>query len=377
MRTSRARRVAMAAMSAAVAAACHGSEPYQKPLTPVRVQTVAAGVAAPGVRYSASVEPNTRVDLAFKAGGYIQSLARTNGREIQDGDRVTRGMVLARVHTTDYAEKVKQARSQLAEAEAAATQVTQAHARATQLYQAHAITRPELEQAEAGLATVKAKLAGARALVQEAENAQADTALVSPIDGIVLKRLIEVGSLVGPGSGGFVLADTSSVKVVFGAPDTMLGALKAGAIEAVTSEAVPGRAFSGRITKIAPTADPRSRVFDVEITIPNQDGALKVGMVAVVQLAARAAPATAAAVEGGALALPLSAIVRSKDTPDGYAVYVVEERAGAAVARRRNVVLGEMLGNQIAVTGGVRAGERVIISGGSIVNDGEAVRIVL
>ncbi|MEP6592119.1 MAG: hypothetical protein ABJC51_00410, partial [Acidobacteriota bacterium] len=72
-----------------------------------------------------------------------------------------------------------------------------------------------------------------------------------------------------------------------------------------------------------------------------------------------------------------AAIVRSKDTPDGYAVYVVEERAGAAVARRRNVVLGEMLGNQIAVTGGVRAGERVIISGGSIVNDGEAVRIVL
>jgi RND family efflux transporter MFP subunit len=363
-------------MAAGLAGACGHNEPYEKPLTPVRVQAVAHSAAADGVRYSASVEPNTRVDLAFKAGGYIQTLATTGGRSIQDGDRVTRGMVLARIHTTDYAEKVKQARSQLAEAEAAAAQINQAHARATQLYQARSITKPEYEQAEAALATVNAKLAGARALVQEAENAQTDTALVSPIDGIVLKRLIEVGSLVGPGSGGFVLADTASVKVVFGAPDTMLRTLKAGDVETVTSEAVPNREFQGRITKIAPTADPRSRVFDVEITIPNRDGALKVGMVAVVQLGAPAAITTAAATAGN-LAVPLSAIVRSRDKADGYAVYVVEDAAGAAVARLRNVVLGEMLGNQIAITGGVRAGERVIISGGTIVNDGEHVRIVL
>jgi RND family efflux transporter MFP subunit len=363
-------------MAAGLAGGCAQSEPYEKPLTPVRVQAVAHSAAADGVRYSASVEPNTRVDLAFKAGGYIQALARTDGRNIQDGDRVTRGMVLARIHTTDYAEKVKQARSQLAEAEAASAQVNQAHARATALYKARSITKPEYEQAEAALATVNAKLAGARALVQEAENAQTDTALVSPIDGIVLKRLIEIGSLVGPGSGGFVLADTASVKVVFGAPDTMLRRLKAGDLETVTSEAVPNREFQGRITKIAPTADPRSRVFDVEITIPNRDGALKVGMVAVVQLGAPA-EASAPAAGPGNLAVPLSAIVRSKDKHDGYAVYVVEETGGAVVARLRNVVLGDMLGNQIAITGGVRAGERVIVSGGTIVTDGEHVRIVL
>jgi RND family efflux transporter MFP subunit len=362
-------------MAAGLAGGCAQSEPYEKPLTPVRVQAVAHSAAADGVRYSASVEPNTRVDLAFKAGGYIQSLATTGGRKIQDGDRVSRGMVLARIHTTDYAEKVKQARSQLAEAEAAAAQINQAHARATQLYQARSITKPEYEQAEAALATINAKLAGARALVQEAENAQTDTALVSPIDGIVLKRLIEVGSLVGPGSGGFVVADTASVKVVFGAPDTMLRTLKSGDVETVTSEAVPNREFQGRITKIAPTADPRSRVFDVEITIPNRDGALKVGMVAVVQLGPPAGPSPAAATAGG-LAVPLSAIVRSRDKA-GYAVYVVEEAGGAPVARLRTVVLGDMLGNQIAITGGVRAGERVIISGGTIVNDGEHVRIVL
>jgi len=362
-------RVASVLALAAVTAGCAKDEAYQKPPTPVRVQAVAQTAPGSGVRYSASVEPRTRVDLAFKAGGYIQQLAEVGGRTIQDGDRVTRGMVLARIRPADYEEKVKQARSQLAEAEAAHVQAKAAYDRATQLLQARSLTRPEYEQAQAAYDTVQAKLAGARALVQEAENARADTSLTSPIDGVVLKRLVEVGSLVGPGVGGFVLADTSSVKVVFGAPDTMLKALHVGTVQAVTSEALPDRSFSGRITKIAPAADPRGRVFDIEITVPNADGALRVGMVAAVQVGNKSAAATAPA-----LALPLSAIVRSKGR-DGYAVFVVEDKGGESFARLRDVTLGGMVGNQITVAGGIEAGVPVIIDA-ALLNDGERVSLI-
>lgn len=358
---------------AGIASGCAREEAYEKPLTPVRVQAVTRAGGAPAIRYSASIEPRTRVDLAFKAGGYIEELAKVDGREIQDGDRVTRGMVLARIRPTDYLEKVNQARSVLAEAEAAMAAAKPAFDRASQLFQAKSIARPDFEQAQAAYDTVQAKLAGARALVQEAENARADTALTAPIDGIVLKRLIEVGSLVGPGVGGFVLGDVSSVKAVFGAPDTMLKSMKVGATAPIASEALPNRQFTGRITKIAPTADPRSRVFDVELTIPNGDGALKVGMVAVVQVDTGETPADNAA----PLVVPLAAIVRSTDKPDGYAVYVVEESGGKTVARRRNVTLGDMMGNQIAVIDGVGAGDRVIVSGATIVVDGEPVTLAM
>lgn len=364
---------AMLVCAAGFVAGCTKQPPYEKPLTPVRVQVANRAAAASGVRYAASIEPNTRVDLAFKAGGYIQSIAKVGGRDIQDGDRVTRGMLLARVKPADYDEKVKQARSQLAEAEAAAVPTKQAYDRATSLFQAKSLTRPELEQAQAAWATVQAKLAGARALVQEAENARGETALVSPINGIVLKRLIEVGSLVGPGVGGFVLADTSTVKVVFGAPDTMLHRLRPGMVETVTSEAMAGREFHGRITKIAPNADPRSRVFDVEVSIPNADGALKVGMIASVQLDV---PASATDLQADTLAVPLTAIVRSKTKPDGYAVYVLEGNGVTGVARLRDVTLGEMVGNQVGVISGIKPGEKVIVSGGTIVNDGEQVRVL-
>jgi multidrug efflux system membrane fusion protein len=357
--------------TAVVTASCAKEEPYEKPLTPVRVRAVQPYVTGSAIRYSASVEPHRRVDLAFKAGGYIEQLTAIGGRTIQDGDHVTTGMVLAQIRPADYEEKVKQARSQVAEADAAQVQVKAALDRATLLFQSRSLTRPEYEQAQAAYDTVQAKLAGARALVQEAENARADTTLKSPINGIVLKRLVEVGSLVGPGVGGFVLADTSSVKVVFGAPDTMLKTLTLGAVEPVTSEAVPNRAFSGRITKIAPAADPRSRVFDVEITVPNADGALKVGMVAVIQVGDQ----TAVPVQP-ALVVPLAAIVHAKDR-DGYAVYVVEDTAGKSTVHLRTVSLGPMIGNEISVTEGLRQGERVVISGAPVVTDGDQVSLIL
>jgi len=363
--------VAWVLASAAIIGSCAKQEAYQKPPTPVRVQAVGRSASTSGIRYSASVEPLNRVDLAFKAGGYIQQLARIGGRTIQDGDRVTRGMVLARIRPADYEEKVKQAQSQLAEAEAAQAQAKAAYDRATRLFEARSLSRPDYEQAQAAYNTVEAKLAGARSLVQEAENARTETALTSPISGVVLKRLVEVGSLVGPGSGAFVLADISSVKVVFGAPDTMLQSLRVGAVQAVSSEAAGERRFNGRITKIAPAADPRNRVFDVEITVPNRNGALRVGMVAVVHVGdggVSAAPP--------ALVVPLSAIVRGKNG-DGYAVYVIDDKGGKTTAHLRNVTLGTMIGNQIAVVQGVEAGDRVVVSGATIVNDGDQVSLIL
>jgi multidrug efflux system membrane fusion protein len=363
--------VAVAMVAGALAAACSRTEPYQKPLTPVQVRTVEPAGAPTPVRYSAVIEPRSRVDLAFRVGGYIDDLATVGGRTIQEGDRVTRGMMLARLRASDYDERIKQARSQVAEAEAAVSASKAAFDRAGALFKSKSLSRPEYEQAQAAYETTQAKLSGAQALVQQAENARGDSVLTSPIDGIVIRRLVEVGSLVGPGTGGFVLADISSVRAIFGAPDTMLKVLKVGAAAPVRSEALPGRQFEGRVTNIAPNADPRSRVFDVEVTIANGDGALKVGMVAVV------------AIDDGAerrqqapLAVPLSAIVRSKEKPDGYAVFVVEEAQGRMIARLRDVTLGQMLASEIAVTGGLRQGERVIVSGVTMVADGETVSIV-
>jgi multidrug efflux system membrane fusion protein len=128
--------------------------------------------------------------------------------------------------------------------------------------------------------------------------------------------------------------------------------------------------FRGRITRIAPSADPNSRVFEVECTIANSDNRLKVGMIAALKIAMQASsPQTA-------LLLPLNAIVRPKNDPQGYAVFVVEEQDGKARARERKVGLGDVTGNSIAVNAGLQGGEKVIVRGATLVVDQQEVRII-
>jgi multidrug efflux system membrane fusion protein len=74
--------------------------------------------------------------------------------------------------------------------------------------------------------------------------------------------------------------------------------------------------------------------------------------------------------------VPLSAIVKSKDKPASYAVFVIEEQSGKQIARSRIVNLGEAYGNTVAVIDGLKTGERVVTTGATLIVDGERVEVI-
>jgi RND family efflux transporter MFP subunit len=290
-------------------------------------------------------------------------------RDVQDGDTFTKGTVLARVQEADYRAKVDQAKAQLAQGQAALEKSRQDFQRASQLFATQSMTAPDYDSAKQELESAQASVAGARAQVTEAELSVRYCALATPIDGVVLQRNIEVGTLVGPETIGFVLADLSSVKAVFGVPDVMLKNLQLGSSLTITTESLRDTKFTGRITAISSAANERSRIFDVEVTVPNPQNQLKAGMIASLQIADKQLS------EPGAV-VPLTAIVRSPHDPDGYALFVVEERDGTSMARLRPVRLGEVYGNRIIVAEGVQMGERVVVTGATLIMDSERVRVV-
>jgi RND family efflux transporter MFP subunit len=368
-------KVAVALLVAA-AAGCGRTHAAKPPARPVRVQAVRGEAASGGLRYSATIQPYEQVPLAFKAGGYVRELRQVVGpdgrrRHLQQGDAVTRGTVLARLQSSDYQERVNQARAQLAEADAGLTRARADAARAEALYAAQALTRPDYDGAIAALASSTARVEGARAQLQAAQISLDDATLVSPSNGVVLARQIEVGALAGVGSAAFTVADLTRVKAVFGVPDLVVGRLRIGTPLRVTGEAFGPEEFPGRVTAVSPSADAQSRVFNVEVTIPNGDGRLKAGMIASVELA----PASAPEIPAGAATVPVSAVVKS--TKSGtYAVFVVDGSPETPTARSRDVSLGRISGNRVAVTGGVEVGERVVVSGASLLVDGDRVRVI-
>jgi RND family efflux transporter MFP subunit len=362
--------------AASLAAACTKVEGVEaKPARPVKTQAVTMAPAASGVRYSATIEAFQEVPLAFKASGYVDDLIQRKGadgrqRAAQAGDRVSRGTVLARVHESDYQEKVNQGRAKLAEGEASLRKAQLDLERAKTLFAADSLIKPELDSAQASFDSAQARVTSARADIELALSALRDCTMVSPATGVLLERKIEVGTLVGVGTVGFVVGDVSAVKARFGIPDAAIATVKLGETIGVSVDAVTEKTFNGRITSVAPTADPQSRVFDVEVTIPNADGRLRPGMIGSLALGTPAAPAAQP------LIVPLSAVVKSAVDSDKYALMVVERKGDVEVARLRTVELGDVMGNGVAVTQGVASGERVVVTGASLLVDGDPVRLI-
>lgn len=358
---------------ALLVAGCDGGGPPAHPPTPVRVSPVGTYEETVGLRYSANIEALTQVNLAFKSAGYVDLILERKGadgrmRILQVGDRVTQGEMLAHVRESEYLDRVNSARAQLQQAQANYDKARLDFERAANLFKSDSVTKAQYDAAKAAFDSSTAAVDNAQASLQQGSTALNDCSLRSPLTGWVLERGVEIGALAGTGTLAFVLADIRLVKAVFGVPDTKVNYAKLGAPQTVTTSSLPGE-FHGRITAVSPSADPKSRVFSVEVTIPNYDGRLKPGMIATLTLAA-------GRLEQAPTVVPLSAVVRSSQHTDGFAVFVVNDKGGKSVARERVVEIGDALGNMITVTKGLRPGEPVVITGGTMIKDGDEIKVI-
>jgi multidrug efflux system membrane fusion protein len=393
-------KTSLIAICAMLLAACSEHEKVQRAVPLVRTVMVEQASLRKELRYSASVLPDKQVDLAFRVGGFVESIRQVrgaNGRyhSIEEGDLVTAGVSLAQIRPADYRARVEQAESQSAEAESAkllaSAQLNESKAseeqarldydRARRLFERDALTKPELDATLARHETTQARSQAMMAQIQAAQaqirTAQAlhkqaivpltETAVVAPFAGVLLARRVEVGSLVSPGTPAFTLADFSVVRVAFGVPDIGLANFPLGSSMEVTVEALPGTRFRGTVSTIAPSADPANRVFTIELSIPNPQLKLKPGMVASV-IAASEGPAEPVPV------IPLAAVVRGKSAGDHYGAFVLERSNGKTVVRFRALVLGQTVGNGVQVKEGLPTAARVVATGGLQLADGEEVK---
>lgn len=359
-----------------VMAGCASHKPLTQPPQGVQAQAIEkqADATGDGLRFSAVVTPDSEVPLSFRIPGYVTSLKQVRGqdgrmRDIAEGDRVSRGAVLVRIRSSEYDDKVHQASSQAAAAEAVAIKAKLDFDRASHLYDSQSLTKPDFDAARAQYDASQEQLKSARALTSEAEIALRDTSLVAPFDGDIVKKSVELGGFVGPGVPTLALAKTDVVKIVVGVPDTVVRSVKVGQPVDVAIDAFPSRTFHARVSRMSSAADAITRNFDVEVAIPNRDHLLKVGMIGSLQFA-NADDAS----RPSALLVPLSAIVQAKDGK--YGVFTVSDSSRGEVARLHSVEIGAVTGTQISVLHGLEAGDRIITTGANLLKDGQSVEVL-
>jgi membrane fusion protein (multidrug efflux system) len=289
------------------------------------------------------------VTLGAELPGTVREIA------FESGTTVRRGAVLVKLDTS--AEE-----AQLAAAVADASLARLNLERARRLRRGEANAQADLDGAEARAAQADATVANLRAVI-------AKKTIRAPFDGRISIRQVELGQVVAPGTPIASLQSVSPIHADFWLPQQVLAELTAGQRVRMRTDAFPDAEWDGEITTINPEVDTATRNVRVRATFPNDEGRLRPGMFANVEvLSSERRPV---------LVIPATAVMFA---PYGDSVFAIEERkdeAGntKAVARQKFVRTGERRGDLVAVVSGLQAGETVVSSGAFKLRNGAAVAV--
>jgi RND family efflux transporter MFP subunit len=309
---------------------------------PVIARDVATSTRAWSTTASGIVQAKTTVDVSFQVPGKVVMVGP------DEGQTVRAGQVIAAVDPTDYRLTVEQAAAQSDRAE-------RDRDRNRPLLVAGSIAAADMDHLEIG-----ARQSAAAADL--ARKKLADTRLEAPISGIIAHRAIEVGATAAPGQPVFTIVDLDPVRVRIGVPEGDVGHVTVGAPASVRIPAL-GTTFTGRVSLIGVAADPTTRSYTVEVTVPNPARQLRAGMVA------EATVSTNQSVT--ALLVPAAAVLHN-GTDGATIVYALDKGDSRVHARR--VTTGAARGDSLEITSGLTTGDRIVVAGQHRLREGALVQ---
>ncbi len=218
---------------------------------------------------------------------------------------------------------------------------------------------------EIALLEVKSQATSSAARLKVLETRLDRTVVTAPIAGVFDEQYVEVGELVAPGTRLLRVLAIDRVRVVAGIPERYALAIEPGAVALITFDVLEGREFSGVIEFVGTSVDPRSRTIPIEVILDNSERLIRPRMVANVQVERMR--------QEQVIVVPQDLVQR---TEEGFQVFVAERSGDSVTARARSVELGASYANQVVITAGLSAGERLITAGHRQVDDGSMIRLM-
>ncbi len=231
--------------------------------------------------------------------------------------------------------------------------------RASKLYESRQISKSDLDDSAALLKEAQAAVDAKSAFI-------ARKTVYAPFDGTLGIRMIDLGSYLNPGDPIVPLYMRDPIHVDYSLPEKFISRLFVGQEVEVNVSAYPGKKFIGKITAYDPVIDSRTRNIKIRATIKNSEGFLKPGMFAKVS--------TFDAIPKSVIILPNTAVSYS---PYGNTLFVIKEVSGGLVAQKEQVKIGEVKGEYVQITAGIKVGERVVAVGQNKLRNGMRVSISL
>jgi RND family efflux transporter MFP subunit len=325
----------------------------------VRVETVQPSANVNVVSLPATTLAFADANIFARASGYIAK------REVDIGDRVKAGQLLAEIVAPELDHQISQAQGTLSQLQAALQQA-QANLKLAQVTwdrdgplvkegwltaQQGTIDVQTLRAQEAAVAVAQSNVTAQQAQLQVLQQQKDYQRVVAPFDGVITQRNIDIGSLVQAdatsGTFMFTIMQGDVIRTQLFVPQDGAIGVKPGIDAVVHVPEMPNRTFPGKVTRIADALQPGSRTLLTEVDIQNPDGALTSGMYCTVDLHI---PNNAPNVTVSA-----DAIIFNEN-----GVQVAEIENGQV--RLHKVTVARDLGKQVEISSGVKPGDQVILN---------------
>ncbi|MDY7576435.1 efflux RND transporter periplasmic adaptor subunit [Actimicrobium sp. CCI2.3] len=313
-------------------------------VSPVGSASTARQLALPAI---VEADPALTVNILPPLSGRLGTVS------VRLGDVVRQGQLLALLQAPD----MTQAAADLDKATDARVLTRRALERADAVNAAGGNAGKDTEQARSNDMQAQAEMQRASARLAALGSTDGHRALriTAPIAGAVTVVGTAAGAYINDTTASLMtIANLERVLVTAYVPENQIGAISRGQTADIRLPAFPGLALRGVISYVSAVVEPDTRRIKVRITLPNPDGKLKPNMFASVQVSSASSPR---------LVLPTSALLMNNDS-----VSVFVETASWTFVRRP-VTLGSEDGETVQILSGVRAGERVVVRGGVLLND--------
>jgi RND family efflux transporter MFP subunit len=303
-----------------------------------------------------TLQGNVQAPIAARASGYLK-------RWYKDiGSRVEKGELLAEIESPEIDQQLSQAVAARAEAAATLALARSTVARFEELRKSGMVPMQQLEERRSADVQAQASLAAADANIARLRDLQGFKRVVAPFSGVITKRSVEVGDLIDAGAARtlFTLTQTDPLRVYVDVPQAYAHLVKVGQKVTVTQNEMRGRAFEGQVARTAASIDPTSRTMQIEVALPNRDGALLPGAYVQVALPLQAGKETV---------IPTAALMFRSE---GLRVAAVD---AAGKVKLLNVKVGRNFGQTVEVLEGLQGNERLVLNPSDALASGDTVSI--
>jgi RND family efflux transporter MFP subunit len=319
---------------------CHkapGQNQTELPSATVHAQTVERKSRAATEDVVGTVRPKLSAAIEAKVSGRIEQMLVVPGQLVKAGDR----LVQLDAH---------EIQSRLDQASAARQQAESDLKRATDLIQQKILSQSEFENAQSKFRIAAAAEAETKTMLDY-------TLIVAPFDGVITRKLADVGDLAAPGKSLLQMENPDTLRLEADVPEALIGNVKLGDNLAVRIAAVTND-IAGTVAEMSPTADPNSRTYLVKLDLPGATG-LRSGQFGRVSVPVG---------EASAIRVPAAAVVQRGQME---LVFVVVGNH----AQLRLVKTGTRVGDEVEVVSGLNSGEQVVTEGASNLADGQPVSV--